>query len=195
MAHRAHLRGVAACAASVFAAGALAVLGTGIAGAATASVTWDDWYTRFTRTASNATPNAGDTITVTTKFERTNSTDERLIWVKDLHNTCLTYVPGSAKMNDRAVEPYLEIKPGFVAGDFNATDYQVFVKQTETPIFSVQYKVGADCLRGASLTAGMEYLGTLGPGSYGDKGPAVTVGYLGTGGTGSLDSLLGGFGS
>ena len=63
------------------------------------------------------------------------------------------------------------------------------------PVFGIQYKVGADCLRGASLTAGMEYLGTLGPGSYGDKGPNVTVGYLGTGGTGSLDSLLGGFGS
>lgn len=195
MAQRALTRGIAACAATVFAAGTLALFGGGVAGAATSSVTWDDWYTRFTRTSSNATPNAGDTITVTTKFERTNSVDEQLFWVKDLHNPCLTYVPDSAKMNDRAVEPYLDIKPGFVIGDFRATDYQVWVKQTETPILSVQYKVGTNCLRGANLTAGMEYNGSRGAGNYGDKGPHVTVGYLETGPAGSLDSLFGGFGS
>ncbi|SDD61173.1 hypothetical protein [Rhodococcus tukisamuensis] len=193
MAHRALTRGVAAGAATVFAAGALALFGGGVAGAATASVTWDDGATRFTRTSSNATPNAGDTITVTTKFERTNSTEERLNWVRDFHNTCLTYVPDSAKVNDQAVEPYLEIKPGYVVGDFMSTSYRVWVTQTQTPIFSVQYKVGENCLRGANLTAGMDYLGSRGSGNYADKGPQVTVGYLGGGdpGAGSLGSLFG----
>ncbi|AQA24953.1 hypothetical protein BTZ20_3744 [Rhodococcus sp. MTM3W5.2] len=187
------MRGIASGAATTLAAGALTLLSTGIAGAATANITWDDYYSHFTRTVSNATPNAGEIITVSTKFERTNSTDEKLDWVKDFHPTCLTYVPNSAKLNNQPVEPYLDIKPGYIAADFNATSYRVIVKQNTAPaILSAQYTVGTDCARGTKLTTGMDYSGSLGSGSYGTKGPAITVSYLTPGGgAGSLGSIFG----
>lgn len=180
MTRRTITRGIAAGAATTIAVGALALLGTGIAGADPATTTWDDWYSRFTRTVSNSTPAAGDTITVSTKFERTNSTSEKLSWVKDFHHSCLTYVPDSAKLTDTSgdhpVEPYLQISTDFIAGDFNATSYPVIVEnQTESPTFSAQYKVGDSCPRDTALTSGMDYSGSLGAGSYSTNGPSITV--------------------
>lgn len=205
MAHRTIARGIAAGAATTFALGAAAFLGAGAAGAAPASTTWDDYYSHFTRTVSNQTPSVGETITITTKFERTNDTAERLYWIKDHHPTCLTYVPGSAKISGNRgtldVEPNLEIKPGFVAADVSASSWTVQKNPAESPVLTVKYTVGADCSRGNQLPTGMEYNGALGAGNYATKGPSITVSYLGGGGdtgggaTGSLGSLLGGFGS
>ncbi|SEK70352.1 hypothetical protein [Rhodococcus maanshanensis] len=188
MAHRALTRGVAAGAATTFAVGALALFGGGIAGAAPGPVTWTEGSTRFTRAVSNATPAVGDTITVTTKFERTKSVEERLFWVKDYHDACLTYVTDSAKMNGNPVEPHLEIRPGFVAGDFAATSYQAIVTQANPVTFTAQYKVGENCQIGAKLNSGMDYNGTRGSGTYSTKGPQITVK---AGGNGSLGSLFG----
>jgi hypothetical protein len=83
MATRAIMRGAAAGAATTFALGALAFLGAGTAAAAPGSIIWDDGSSHFTRTISNTTPDAGETITVTTKFERTSWVDEYIYNVKD----------------------------------------------------------------------------------------------------------------
>src|SRR6478735_2451560 len=105
MTYRAPTRIVAAGATAAFAAGIVALLGTGTATADPRTLDWWDGNSHFTRTIDNETPAVGDTVTVTTTFERGNSTDEKLDWVKDHHPTCLTYVPGSATMNGNAVEP------------------------------------------------------------------------------------------
>ncbi|NKW70396.1 hypothetical protein GS943_18905 [Rhodococcus hoagii] len=44
---------------------------------------------------SNTTPNEGDIVTVSTKFERTEIPVEWIQAVKDLHPPCLTYVSGN----------------------------------------------------------------------------------------------------
>ncbi|MGW2665687.1 hypothetical protein ACWCW7_32450 [Nocardia tengchongensis] len=194
--------------------GALTLLGFGTATAGPDTATWADNGTVYNRTISDTTPSAGDTITVTTKLERTNATDEQINWLKDWHPACLTYVVDSAKIIDsagtHAVEPYLELNPEFIAGDFTATSYKVIIKEhfgdVQPATFSAQYKLGADCAKGVALTTGIEYLSNLGHhADFKTRGPAITVGGVpggGTGGTGSagsplgaLGSLLGGFGS
>ncbi|MFE4463322.1 hypothetical protein ACFROC_38735 [Nocardia tengchongensis] len=198
MTHRATQRGITAGAATAVAAAALTLLSTGAAHAAPDSVTWTDRVASVTRTVSDANPKAGDTITVTTKFERSTGPDLQLNWVKDFHDACLTYVTDSATMNDgtgdKAVEPYLEMKPGFVAGDFMATSYRVFVKAASPATFTVKYTVGASCTRGTPLSSGTSYQGSLGKGDYNSYGPFITVAKDSDGGgvsTGSLGSLLG----
>ncbi|AQA20930.1 hypothetical protein BTZ20_3743 [Rhodococcus sp. MTM3W5.2] len=185
MAHRTTTRTIAAGAATTLALGALAFLTTGVAHADPRTLTWDDGASHFTRTITNETPAPGETITISTKFERTNSTDEKLDWVKDFHPTCLTYVSGSATLTDNSgphtIEPYLDIQPGFIAADFNATSYRVTVKQNTAPAtLSAQYKVGADCARDIGLQTGMDYSGSLGAGNYSTKGPSLTVGKANT---------------
>lgn len=196
-----------ATALTAFGAGALTVLGAGAATAAPETATWTDNGTVYNRTVSDTTPSAGETITVTTKFERTNATDEQINWLKDWHPACLTYVVNSAKVVDssgtHAVEPYLEIKPDFIAGDFMATSYKVIIKKhlgdVQPATFSAQYTVGADCAKGVAMTTGVEYLSNLGHhADFKTRGPAITVGGTpggGPGGTGSADALPGGLGS
>lgn len=197
MAPRSTRRGIAVGTATTVALGVLSLLGAGTVGAAPAKITWDDYYSHFTRTVSNFTPNAGEIITVTTKFERTNSTEEHLYNIKDLHPSCLTYVPGSARMNDTPLDP--EVTSGYVGVDFPPNTWIVKNQPASAPVFSVAYKVGADCSRGNNLTTGMRYNGSLGSGDYGTKGPSVSISYLNPGGgdgsSGSVSSLLGGFGS
>src|SRR5689334_13316310 len=105
MALRVTTRSVAASAATTLAFGALTVFGASVAGAAPATVTWDWGANHFTRTVTDATPAPGETITVTTKFERTNSDVEYIFNIKDRHAACLTYVPGSAMMNQSPITP------------------------------------------------------------------------------------------
>ncbi|MFE3024097.1 hypothetical protein [Nocardia tengchongensis] len=198
MTHRVTQRGITAGAATAVAAAALTLLSTGAAHAAPDSVTWTDRVATVTRAVSDAAPKAGDTITVTTKFERSTSPDLQLNWVKDFHDACLTYVMDSAKISDgiteRGVEPYLEIKPGFVAGDFMATTAPVYVKAGGPVTFTARYTVGASCNRGTPLSSGTSYRGSLGAGDYNSYGPFITVAKDSDGGgvsTGSLGSLLG----
>ncbi|WP_051637338.1 Ig-like domain-containing protein [Rhodococcus sp. UNC363MFTsu5.1] len=179
-------RGVAAGAATTLALGALAFLGAGTAVAAPGSIAWDDGSSHFTRTVSNTTPNAGETITVTTKFERTSWVDEFIYNVKDRHPSCLTYVPGSAKMIGENEYPVLDPEvqvdegngTGYVRASWGITDWVVQNRPGfhRSPTFSVRYKVGTDCARGTALNTGMDYGGSLGSGNYGTKGPSVTVG-------------------
>ncbi|MFE3799687.1 hypothetical protein [Nocardia tengchongensis] len=207
----------AAGAAAVIGAGALSLFGAGPAGATPATLTWNDGQTQFTRTISNGTPAVGDTITVTTAMYRTKTPDVTYLTFKDYHPSCLTYVVNSAKLTDAAgthpIEPWLEVKPDFIAADFISEGLNVVSKAGATgaqaPVFSAQYKVG-DCAAGTSLTTGIAYSQAGAGGAWdGDSkvGPSITVGGTPGGGTGSsgssnlpaplntLMSLLGGTGS
>ncbi|WP_345350303.1 Ig-like domain-containing protein [Rhodococcus olei] len=165
---------------TALAVGTVTLLAGGVASAAPGSITWRDGYTTFTRTVSNTTPNPGDVITVTTTWARDDANYEELWWAKDFHATCLSYVPGSAKLTDNAgvhtVEPYVEVKPDFAAADFATSGYKPMVRNySDTPTLSFQYTVGADCARGSALYTGLSYNGSRGRGDYVNKGPAVTV--------------------
>ncbi|MGW0042904.1 Ig-like domain repeat protein, partial [Rhodococcus sp. NPDC003348] len=152
----------------------VAVVG-GVASAASGSVTWDDGASRFTRTISNTTPNAGDVITSSTKFQRTNIVGEYIYTVSDYHPTCLTYVNGSAKMNGSAIgvdtvaADNTKVKGG-------ATQWPVgnLVNGTDRT-FEFSYTVGADCARDTALSTWMNYTSGLGSGTYTNKGPTLTV--------------------
>ncbi|MGW6375553.1 Ig-like domain-containing protein [Rhodococcus sp. NPDC055112] len=153
---------------------ALAVLGlgVGVASAAPGSVTWDDGSERITRTISDVTPAAGDTITSTTAFDRTGGVVEYIQQVKDIHPPCLTYVEGSAKVDgsprglDSQGADFAK-----VAGSWAL--YPHISPNLRT--FEFSYKVGADCARGVPLMTTVHYSGTLGSGTYDGKGPTVSV--------------------
>ncbi|GAB2445298.1 Ig-like domain-containing protein [Nocardia tengchongensis] len=178
-----HPTRIAAGTAASLAVGALALFNSAAAVAAPATITWDNQASHYTRTVSNATPAIGDTITVSTKFERTDTTDEKFFWLKDFHPACLSYVSGTAKVTDgsgnHAVEPYLDVHPTYIAGDFTATGYQVIAKNhpgaVDSPTFTAQYTVGADCALDTDLASGVEYLSSLGHLDFQAKGPAIRV--------------------
>ncbi|QVI23303.1 Ig-like domain repeat protein [Nocardia tengchongensis] len=168
-------------AAATIALGAATLLGSAAAGAAPATITWDNGASHYTRTVSNTTPAVGEQITVSTKIERTGSGDEKINWFKDWHPSCLTYVTNSAKVTDKSgdhpVEPNLDIKTDYIAGDFTATSYQVIAKpgNVDSPTFSAQYMVGADCEQDVALDSGIEYLSSAGKATFTTKGPTITV--------------------
>ncbi|MCZ4556774.1 Ig-like domain-containing protein, partial [Rhodococcus maanshanensis] len=175
-------RAVAAGAAATVAMSAFALLGAGVASAAPGSITWNSGSSRYIRDISNTTPAVGDTITVKTRFERTSWVDEFIYNVKDRHHSCLTYVPGSAKMSggsDYPVEnPEVNADEAYVRASWGSTDWVVRSRPGfwDAPTFSVSYKVGANCPRGTALTTGMDYGGSLGSGSFGTQGPSITIG-------------------
>ncbi|ORL72170.1 hypothetical protein A5905_22775 [Prescottella equi] len=156
---------MAAGAAAAVAAGFVVTLGASPAGAAPGSVTWSDGNSKFTRTVSNTTPNEGDIVTVSTKFERTGIPVEWIQAVKDLHPPCLTYVSGNRSGP--------EIASDYVRVTGNWPVYPNIDPKSQT--FEFNYRVGADCARGVPLTTTMHYSGSLGSGTYSDKGPTVTV--------------------
>ncbi|WP_430335111.1 Ig-like domain-containing protein [Rhodococcus sp. ACT016] len=147
------------------AAGFVVAAGMGAASAAPGSLTWDDGNSRFTRTVSNTTPNEGDIVTVSTKFERTGGVVEWLQAVKDLHPTCFTYVSGNTSNPD--------VKPDYVRVAGNWPVYPNISPKSQT--FEFSYRVGADCERGVPLMTTMHYSGSLGDGTYQNKGPTITV--------------------
>ncbi|MFC4605196.1 Ig-like domain-containing protein [Rhodococcus kronopolitis] len=190
MTRNAMARGIAAGAATTLAVGALALLGGGIAGAAPGTVTWDEGAARFTRIVSNTTPAVGETVTVTTKFDRTSWIDEFVYNVKDRHPSCLTYIPGSAKMTgnggDRPVaSPEVVVDEGngrgYVRAAWGVTDWVVQNRPgfVQTPVFSVSYRAGKNCARDTALLTGMEYGGSLG-GTNSLRGPSITMSKTGT---------------
>ncbi|TJZ77868.1 Ig-like domain repeat protein [Rhodococcus oryzae] len=175
-------RTVAAGAATAMTIGAFTFLGTGVAGAAPGSISWDSGSSHYIRTISNTTPAVGDTVSVTTRFERYSWTDEYIYNVKDRHHSCLTYVPGSAMMSGSSDYPVAnpEVNPdeAYVRASWGVTSWVVRNRPGywDAPSFSVSYKVGANCPRGVALTTGMDYGGSLGSGNFGDKGPSITIG-------------------
>nr|WP_169310612.1 Ig-like domain-containing protein [Rhodococcus oryzae] len=153
---------------------ALAVLGlgVGVASAAPGSVTWDDGSERITRTISDVTPAAGDTITSKTVFDRTGGVVEYIQQVKDIHPPCLTYVDGSAKV-DGSGQGLDSQGADFAKVSGSWALYPHISPNLRT--FEFSYKVGADCARGVPLMTTVHYSGTLGSGTYDGKGPTVSV--------------------
>ncbi|MGW6122634.1 Ig-like domain-containing protein [Nocardia sp. NPDC055165] len=163
--------------AAVFAAAAgLAMTAfPGSAVAAPGSITWDDGNSHFTRTVSNTNPVVGDTVTVTTKFERTGIPVEYIYSIKDLHPACLTPVAGSAKMSGDAVSIDTS-SSDWIRAEFGITKYPVYPNiSPKSQTFEIQYKVGVNCARDTPLPTSMHYGGSLGDGIYQAKGPAITV--------------------
>ncbi|RVW06921.1 Ig-like domain repeat protein [Prescottella agglutinans] len=157
------------------AAGFVATVGVGSAGAASGSVTWDDGNSRYTRTVSNTTPNEGDIVTVSTKFERTGIPVEYIYAVKDLHPTCMTYVDGSAKV-DGSPRGLQSQAADYARIQGSSIDWPVYPNiNPKSHTFEFSYRVGADCDRGVPLMTTMHYSGSLGDGTYSNKGPAITV--------------------
>ncbi|RDI16232.1 Ig-like domain-containing protein [Rhodococcus sp. AG1013] len=156
---------VAVGAAAAVAAGFVVTAGAGVSGAASGSVSWQDGSSKFTRSVSNTTPNEGDIVTVSTKFERTGGVVEWLQAVKDLHPTCFTYVSGNTSGPEVAAD--------YVRVTGNWPVYPNISPQSQT--FEFSYRVGADCARETPLMTTMHYSGSLGSGTYADKGPTVTV--------------------
>ncbi|MDH6282215.1 Ig-like domain-containing protein [Prescottella agglutinans] len=150
--------------------------GAGTAGAASGSVTWDDGSSRFTRTVSNTTPNEGDIVTVSTKFERSGGVVEYIYWIEDVHPTCLTYVDGSAKV-DGTARALKSSGADFARIEGSVTDWPVYPNiNPKSRTFEFSYKVGADCARGSALMTSMRYNGSLGSGTYASSGPTISVG-------------------
>ncbi|WP_433702520.1 beta strand repeat-containing protein [Prescottella equi] len=152
---------------SVFAmaAGFAATVGVGSAGAAAASVNWSDGSSAFKRTVSNSTPSVGETISITTDFDRTGGVVEYIQAVKDIHPPCLTYASGNRSSPE-------------VAADYTRVTGSWPVYPNISPniqTFTFNYLVTASCARSTPLMTTMHYSGSLGSGTYSDKGPTITV--------------------
>ncbi|WP_198285406.1 beta strand repeat-containing protein [Prescottella equi] len=152
---------------SVFAmaAGFAATVGVGSVGAAAASVNWSDGSSAFKRTVSNSTPSVGETISITTDFDRTGGVVEYIQAVKDIHPPCLTYVSGNRSSPE-------------VAADYTRVTGSWPVYPNISPniqTFTFNYLVTASCARSTPLMTTMHYSGSLGSGTYSDKGPTITV--------------------
>ncbi|MDG3010252.1 Ig-like domain repeat protein [Rhodococcus sp. D2-41] len=180
------LRRVVAGAGSVaLAGGMVATVGAGFAAAApiASPTTWSDGNSQFTRTIDNATPHVGDTITISTAFQRKWSVED-IYNYKDLHDGCLSYVPGSAKWEGGAIAKVTETPaaPGSQASvtvdSPNLTSWAVpglggswGAKRT----ISMQFVVQPTCQLGTDLMTTMHYGGGLGSGVYQDKGPTINA--------------------
>lgn len=174
MVNRKVQRVAGAVAAFAVAAGSV-VAGAATATAAPETITWNDGNSRFTRTVSNTNPVVGDTVTVTTKFERTGIPVEYIYSIKDLHPACLTPVAGSAKMSGDVVQIDTS-SSDWIRAEFGITKYPVYPNiSPKSQTFEIQYKVGVNCARDTPLPTSMHYGGSLGDGIYQGKGPAITV--------------------
>ncbi|WP_235870717.1 Ig-like domain-containing protein [Rhodococcus xishaensis] len=136
----------------------------GLANAASESVTWSDGNSKFTRTVSDTTASVGQIIEVKTKFERSGVL-EIIYEVTDHHPSCWEFV-SSNKSNPQVESDYTR-----VSGSWNVWPNINPNSQT----FTFEYRVTEDCARDTPLSTGMSYDGSLGAGSYTDKGPTVTV--------------------
>ncbi|GAA3950840.1 hypothetical protein [Gordonia caeni] len=187
-------------AAAVAGAGALAVAGLGAiaphASAASADSTWTDGNSRFTMTVSDATPAVGDTVTITTQFQRKWAV-EFIYDVKVLVPSCLSYQGGSSYWQSSPVskvDPHEATEPGDQAyvkvSAPNVTSWSVpgvGDSWGQARTVSMEFSVTPACATGQTQGTGMHYGGSLGSGTYSDKGPSITVSSSGNGGNGGND--------
>ncbi|WP_137722756.1 Ig-like domain-containing protein [Prescottella subtropica] len=158
------------------AAGFAVTAGVGAANAESKSVSWDDGGRHFTRTISNVTPAVGETITSTTRFTRSGGV-EYLYAMKDVHPTCLEYVPGSAKVNGKTRTPSPAPDAASVRVEGGKLDWPVYPNASpDSWTLEVSYMVGEGCDRGTPLMTTAHMGGSSGKdGTYQDKGPTLTV--------------------
>ncbi|MBM9839095.1 Ig-like domain repeat protein [Rhodococcus hoagii] len=183
---------VAAGAATAIAAGFVVTVGVGSAGAAPGTASWGADGRLFTRTISNVTPVVGETITSKTVFERSQPV-EYLYAMKDVHPACLTYVPGSAKVNGSARGPE-STGADFVRIEGTSIQWPVYKQDSSLSprswTLEVSYVVGAGCDRATPLMTTAHMSGSSGAdGTYQNKGPTITVAKDAT--TTSLDAVSG----
>ncbi|NKS74388.1 hypothetical protein GS531_20630 [Rhodococcus hoagii] len=101
---------------------------------------------------------------------------EYIYAVKDVHPTCLTYVEGSAKV-DGSPRGLQSKGADFARIEGSSIDWPVYPNiNPKSHTFEFSYRVGADCARGTALSTTMHYSGSLGSGTYSNKGPSITVG-------------------
>lgn len=180
-----HRFGVAAGACAIAAAGAL--VSAGDASAASQLTYWEHGNSKFEMTVSDTTPQVGDTITIGINFQR-KASDEYIYEIKTLVPSCLRYIEGSAgwggspspadKVENQTRQPvgqqsFLKIyAPSKVAWvvQWNWTSGWGSKKSA-----SSQYYVTQDCATGVPGQTSMHYGGSLGDGTYQDKGPTITV--------------------
>ncbi|WP_169846778.1 Ig-like domain-containing protein [Rhodococcus marinonascens] len=178
-----HIRRAAgAFSAVVVAAGFAVTVGAGVADAAANPnpKSWSSGLSKYTRTISNVNPHAGDTITVTTKFERKAGGVFEKVWeFDDVYPACLTFE--SAKVDGKSVDLESQDDDDLESEDADVAQIKGswFVRPYFSPkshTFEFTYEVGADCGRNTELKTGMHYDGTLGEGTFNTKGPAIKVG-------------------
>src|SRR5699024_5144854 len=148
-------------------AGAFLVTGGAAANAASDSAQHTHGNSRFTRTINDVTPSAGDVVTVTTAFQRTWSFED-IYNFKELQPECMKYVPGSAKWRGNNISgvSVVETDPdapgmGHVRVESpSATSWRVPGAGWDwgsSRSISMQFTVGADCVREAPLHSTMHY--------------------------------------
>lgn len=138
---------IAGASAVAVAAGMAVTMGAGAAGAeeVTESTTSGQWT--FKRKVSNTTPKPGDVIHVRNDIRWNDWYAPIVSRLKEVHDPCLTYVPGSAKVNGG--NPGLEI---------NTVDAFVLMKgtwsrsaATRDMNYTLSYTVGENCARDVDL--------------------------------------------
>lgn len=163
-------RFVAGTSALAMAAGVAVTMGVGAAGAAPGSAESNAGPWKITRSIDNVTPKQGDTITVLNTLKWTNANLPTVTALKDVHNSCLTYVPGSAKRNGGGLNP--EVGADYVRINFS----EVYSQYKDAMTFEVKYVVGANCARGEGLQSTVHMAGNLGSNqSPSDIGPTISI--------------------
>lgn len=157
-------RTVATVGAFAVAAGFAVTMGSPVAGADPATITWTDGGMTFVRAVTDATPTEGQVVTVTTTVTGAGNT---INWLEDARPTCLNYKQSSATVNGLpATVSSISAGTVRVAGSWDAATTQTFV---------FQYTVAANCTRDAAQSSGIAYNGTTASGQYSTQGPALTV--------------------
>ncbi|AOW91605.1 hypothetical protein BFN03_00090 [Rhodococcus sp. WMMA185] len=144
-------------------------VGAGDAGAAPVTKSWSDGKSKFTRTISNGNPSPGDTITVSTKFERkVGGALETIHEVTDVHPQCLNAL--SVKVDGKSHD-IANRYPQWTQVRGSWTVHPIIWEKSHTFEFTYRVECG-----GGPLTTGMNYTSSRGIHSYESKGPEITVG-------------------
>lgn len=132
------------------------------ASAATASESYTDSSSVYTRTVSNTEPSVGQKITYTQTFTTTRSTDSIYNWQNKV-DACLKYVPGSAtlQIGDGGATPLpnsaLGVEPGVTT--ITSTEEKGFweFSATSPHTFTLDYEVSEECSTEQPLESGFAY--------------------------------------
>ena len=156
---------------AVMAVGFAAAFGVTEAAAAPVSQSTNSGQWTFNRTISNGTPAPGETITVTNDIRWNGGLAPTISALKDIHPTCLAYVPNSSRVNGNGVGT---TTPDATTVSMNGSWIRSAVDRNIS--YTVQYTVGADCARDTALTTGAGVNSNQGLGSTNtNTGPNVSV--------------------
>lgn len=158
--------------------------------AANAASDWEEYGSpnenwRITRTIVATSPKVGDVVTVKAEIQRRYAV-ANLYRYKDLHPACLTYVPGSAKLDGQAFTP--EVVPddssmpgmGYVRWSGDVAIWALGSSWQSTKTFTIDYRVTSSCVRETNLPSTAHVSGTLGgdqnfaPSAF-NGGPSIQV--------------------